>query len=189
MYFNFSKLQYVVWSLIAFYLFGVANLFHQTHHTISNIPATFKIIFFTLLCVNVFLSIWVTRNQMSSTTISFVVLLLSLSIILIGLDPLLPVWFHTLLRGTVSFFPVLFLHFFIEHFAAHKYKSAKCKLYMYFQVHLALLREVVKYVFDERTRNIIFFLGLIFLILFCCIIYRTEKDHYKDIWKPIESSP
>lgn len=182
-----SKLQYVSWGIVGLFLCAVAVLYQRTHQGIVELSFFYVVNFGTILCLNLFIGVWSVRNHASSSTISFIVLLVSLSTILIGFSSIFPSWVQRITILTVSFFPVFFLHFFIEHVSEKKYKDLRNRLFLYFQFFISLFREISSQWINASASNFFFFGGILILCIFCSMIFLDENKQQNTLWKPQEA--
>lgn len=134
------------------------------------------VFFFTILSLHIILSLWLIRVRYNLSTLSFTLVLLTFVVILIGQNHLIPSLFRRISLVVISFFPVIFLNFFVLFCSKDGYKNKKYKFFLITQFILSIIREVLRNGTALRSYNIpLFFVSLLVMFVFCTSIFVLEN--------------
>lgn len=181
-----SKKQVFSWLVVGTYLLFVAIMYLSFSLNYEpNLEG--HILIFLVLVINFILTLWVTRNHLTAVTISFAIVLFSVSWILFTFNrfwPRILLFSHSVF---ISLFPAIFLLFFLYFICEKPFLLNKSKVYLSILFFNGLIEEsVFGYVLDISLPIFFFFLGIIFLIIFCQLIYLEAKKRKMLRWSSTE---
>lgn len=174
---KWNVIKWLSWLIIGIYYVYVASTYN---HYISGYELNLEsnILFLLVIITNIFLGLWVTRNYFNAVTFSFSVLLFSISWILFTFNNLLPDYLAIIQSFFISFFPVVFLNFFLYFIYDTPYRMNINRFYLIFLILIGIAEDLLTLrLFGVSLSIIIFFLSLILLVAFCLRIYfESRKD-------------
>lgn len=174
----------LIWSLFLLYLIGVASLYHYTHQDVEINFATMMVLLIVLM-LNLFNGLWILRNYLRETTLSFSLLIISISFIVMGYNQSMPSFIQRMMILLISYFPVIFLYFFIQFVSKKKYAIKEYKEKILYQFLISSFREILIILNLTSWSNYIFFINLIFLMISCFFIYKHEREDSTLLWEAI----
>lgn len=176
--------RYLVWIIYFLLLIFVAKAYFQAYQGISESSVTLLFLFIIVLILNVFLSLWITRVHLNAPTFSFAMVLFSFSWIIMGFNSSMPESVQRIDATIISFFPVIFLNFFIFFVSVNHYQEKRNKLFIGIQFVFSVLREAsLLFQFFEPLHHFYFFGGLFLLMFFCFYIFTKERKK-SQLWNP-----
>jgi signal transduction histidine kinase len=177
----FNKLlskQELICLVFIFYLSSVTTLYHRFYIGRPLLSEELAVFFFTILSLHIILAFWLLRVRHNFFTLSFALVLLSFAIILIGQHQLIPLVFRKISLVVISFFPVIFLNFFILFSSKSGYENSTYKFFLIIQFILSFIREILRNGTILRNYNVpLFFISLLAMFIFCISILVLENKN------------